>query len=42
MRSEGGYNLVSKGCGMLFFGILALIVGMAAGTPIAAAIMLLR
>ena len=38
MREYGGYNLVSRGCGVAFFAILAALVGLGIGTPIAIAL----
>ncbi len=42
MRSEGGYNLLSQGCGVAFFAALALLLGLGIGTPAVIAAMLLR
>lgn len=42
MHEQGGYNLVSRGCGVLFFAALAMLFGLGIGTPAVIAAMLFR
>ena len=41
-QQHGGYNLLSKGCGMMFFAALTILFGMSVGAPVAFAFMLSR